>query len=88
MTAADVVGVVAFLVSVVSTYFLAKKSETGWALRIVGNLLWLVFGVCAVSIPNILSSSTFTILSIYGLGRWRRERLQRDLVCETCGKSR
>lgn len=52
----EVVGVVAFLTNVWANILIAHKSETGWVVRLVSNAFWLVFGIAAFSVANILNA--------------------------------
>lgn len=72
----EIIGVIAFLTNVWANILIARKSETGWVIRLVSNVFWLAFGIFAFSIANILNSITFMVINIYGLMRWRRERLR------------
>lgn len=69
------VGIVAFATNVWANLLIARKSETGWVVRLVSNAFWLAFGIIALSIANMLNAVTFAAINIYGLRRWRRERL-------------
>lgn len=71
----EVVGLVAFATNVWANILIARKSETGWLVRLVSNAFWLAFGIAALSVANMLNAVTFAAINIYGLRRWRRERL-------------
>lgn len=71
----EAVGIVAFLTNVWANILIARKSETGWVVRLVSNAFWLAFGIAAFSVANILNAVTFAGINVYGLLRWRRERL-------------
>lgn len=75
MTWIEVVGIVAFLTNVWANLLIARKSERGWTIRLVSNAWWLAFGIAAGSIANVLNAVTFAGINVYGLVRWRRERL-------------
>ena len=72
----EAVGIVAFLTNVWANILIARKSEAGWIVRLVSNAFWLAFGIAALSLANILNSVTFAAINVYGLRRWRRERLE------------
>ena len=69
------VGLVAFATNVWANILIARKSETGWIIRLVSNVFWLAFGIVALSIANMLNAVTFAAINVYGLRRWRKERL-------------
>ncbi len=71
----ELVGILGFIANVWANILVARKLESGWIVRLVANGLWLTYGIAVVSIANILSSLAFTIVNIYALRRWRRERL-------------
>lgn len=78
----EAIGVVGFLTNVWANLLIARKSESGWIVRLVSNVLWLVFGVAQASLANTLNAVTFAGINVYGLRRWRRERLMRKTTCE------
>ncbi len=87
----EIVGILAFLTNVWANILIARKSETGWIIRLVSNVLWLAFGIWALSIANILNAITFAGINIYGLTKWRRERLMQTtcsdhykVTCKYC----
>ena len=71
----EAIGIVAFLTNVWANILIAHKSERGWWVRLISNVFWLAFGIAAFSIANILNAVTFACINVYGLRRWRRERL-------------
>lgn len=74
----EAVGILGFITNVWANLLLARKSETGWAIRLGANALWLVYGLAIFSLANILSSVVFAGINIYAWRRWRRERLMID----------
>ncbi len=72
----EAIGIVAFLTNVWANLLIARKSESGWAIRLVSNAWWLAFGIAAASVANILNAITFAGINVYGLVRWRRERIE------------
>jgi hypothetical protein len=81
----EVVGIVAFATNVWANLLIARKSETGWIVRLVSNAFWLAFGIAALSLANILNAVTFAAINVYGLRRWRRERLEISRMQSNCG---
>lgn len=77
----ETVGVLGFITNVWANLLLARKSETGWAIRLGANVLWLVYGLAILSLANILSSVVFAGINVYGWRRWRKERLM-PKTCE------
>lgn len=71
----ETVGILGFVANVWANILIARKSETGWIVRLFANVLWLAFGIAAFSIANILSSIVFAGINVYGLRRWKHERL-------------
>jgi hypothetical protein len=71
----ELIGIIAFITNVWANLLIARKSEAGWVVRLVSNVFWLAFGIAALSIANILNAVTFAGINIYGLQRWRKERL-------------
>lgn len=80
----ELVGLIGFAVNVWSNVLIARKTEAGWIWRLAANVLWLAYGIATLSVANIVSSITFAGINIYGLRRWRRERLMPKL-CASCG---
>src|SRR5262245_39483980 len=78
----EAVGIVAFATNVAANLLLARKSEAGWVIRLVSNVFWLAFGLIEHSIANTLNSVTFACINVYGLAKWRRDRMQRRTTCE------
>ena len=82
----ETVGIVAFGTNVWANLLIARKSEAGWIVRLVSNAFWLAFGIAALSLANILNAVTFAAINVYGLRRWRRERLERHMHMQSsCG---
>jgi len=82
----EAVGIVAFVTNVWANILIARKSETGWIVRLVSNAFWLAFGIAALSLANILNAVTFAAINVYGLRRWRRERLEGHMRMQSnCG---
>lgn len=75
VTPVDAFGFAAFASNVWGNILLARKSETGWWIRIVSILLWGAYGWAASSLPNLANAVVFLGINIYGLLKWRRERL-------------
>lgn len=71
----EIVGIVGFVTNVWANLLIARKSEAGWIVRLVSNAFWLAFGLAAMSLANILNAITFAAINVYGLRRWRKERL-------------
>lgn len=71
----EIVGIVGFVTNVWANLLIARKSESGWIVRLVSNAFWLAFGISAMSLANILNAITFAAINVYGLRRWRRERI-------------
>lgn len=71
----EAIWILGFVANVWANLLIAQKSETGWIVRLVANVLWLAYGIVVVSLANILSSVTFAAINVYGLRRWKRERL-------------
>ena len=82
----EAVGIVAFGTNVWANILIARKSESGWIVRLVSNAFWLAFGIAALSLANILNAVTFAAINVYGLRRWRRERLEGNMHMQSsCG---
>jgi hypothetical protein len=79
---AESIGLVAFATNVWANILIARKSESGWIVRLVSNAFWLTFGVAAMSLANALNAVTFAGINVYGLLRWRKERLVRQTSCD------
>jgi hypothetical protein len=71
----EAIGIAAFATNVWANILIARKSETGWVVRLVSNAFWLAFGIVAFSFANILNAVVFAGINVYGLLRWRKERL-------------
>ena len=72
---ADVIGILAFATNVWANLLIARKSEFGWIVRLAANVFWLMSGIWMNSVAIILNSVVFAGINIYGLRKWRRERL-------------
>ncbi len=75
VTSVDAFGFAAFASNVWGNILLARKSEKGWWVRIGSIVLWGVYGYAAASLPNLANAVVFLGINIYGLLKWRRERL-------------
>lgn len=71
----EIVGIVGFITNVWANLLIARKSESGWIVRLVSNAFWLAFGIADLSLANTLNALTFAGINVYGLRRWRRERI-------------
>lgn len=71
----EAIGILGFAANVWANLLIAQKSETGWIVRLVANVLWLAYGIVVFSVANIVSSITFAAINVYGLRRWQRDRL-------------
>lgn len=83
-TAVELVGIVAFLTNVWANILIARKAESGWVVRLVSNVWWLAFGIAAASLANVLNAVTFAAINVYGLLRWRRERITANMNQSAC----
>ena len=82
----EAIGIIAFETNVWANILIARKSEAGWIVRLVSNAFWLAFGIAALSLANILNAVTFAAINVYGLRRWRRERLEASVFMKSdCG---
>lgn len=70
----EVVGILGFATNVWANLLLARLNETGWAVRLIANVLWLAYGLAIFSLANILSSIVFAGINVYGWRNWRRKR--------------
>ncbi len=68
------IGIAGFLTNVAGNMLLAHKSQRGWGIRILSNVLWLVYAGKTQSVAMLLNGVTFMGINIYGWVKWRRER--------------
>jgi hypothetical protein len=74
----ECVGVFAFITNVIGNLLLARKSERGWWIRIVSIVAWFIYAQNTASLAMTLNSITFFGINIYGLLKWRAERLAKQ----------
>lgn len=71
----ELIGVAAFVTNVIGNLLLAQKNERGWWIRIVSIMLWFVYAQNTSSVAMTLNAVTFFGINVYGLLKWRKERL-------------
>ena len=69
----DLLGHVGYLLLLAGTIMVARRIPAGWALRMSGNLLWIVLGFALGLTSVILWGAVFTIIEFRSFRRWRRE---------------
>lgn len=75
VTLNDAAGFAAFLLNVWGNLLLARKSETGWPVRIASILLWGAYAWSVSSLPMLANAATFFCINCYSAWKWRRERV-------------
>ena len=70
------IGIAAFITNVIGNLLLARKSERGWWIRIVSIVLWFVYAQNTSSVAMTLNAVTFFGINVYGLLKWRADRLR------------
>ena len=81
----EAIGIVGSIANIWGNLLIAQKSERGWVVRLLGNALWIAFGILTLSVANLVNSSLFAVTNVYGMVQWRRiaRRLQHSVVVAT-----
>lgn len=75
------VGVVAFITNVWGNWALAKLKSTGWIIRLVTNVLWIVYSAHTWGgWPLMLNHVAFFVLNIVGWIKWRKAKQSGETV--------
>jgi nicotinamide riboside transporter PnuC len=59
--------------SMFSTHCLGKKQKRGFAIGMMGNLAFVVFGVLAHSAANVLANGVYFFLNARGWWKWKED---------------
>ena len=65
-----------FVTNVAGNLLIARKSQSGWWVRIVSNLLWTIYAGTSASFSLNVNHAVFFVINVYGWWRWREDRLQ------------
>ncbi len=63
----------AMVLNALTIFLLGKKVRLGWALGIVANAVWVLFGVMAHSLATVVACTIFMLLNAKGWWGWRAE---------------
>lgn len=66
------------LLGLASIYYLGRRSQAGFILRIAASVFWIAFGFLAETPAGVIANIAAIVLSIRGLEAWRRSP-QRDV---------
>jgi hypothetical protein len=69
----EAIGFGGFATNVLGNMLLAQKSQRGWGVRILSNVLWLVYAGKSQSFAMAANGITFMGINVYGWIKWRRE---------------
>ena len=61
-----------------STYYLGKKKKRGFIIGMFGNIAFVVFGVMAGSVANVVANGSYFFLNARGWWKWKEEPPQKD----------
>jgi nicotinamide riboside transporter PnuC len=64
---------IALVLNAAAIYRLGKKRKSGFALGVVANLAWIIFGVLAHSVATVMACSIFVALNVKGWLNWSAE---------------
>lgn len=64
----------ALVLNAAAIYLLGKKCKTGFALGVVANVAWIVFGILAHSVATVVACSIFVALNVKGWLNWTTEQ--------------
>jgi nicotinamide riboside transporter PnuC len=65
---------IALVLNAFAIYLLGKKKKVGFALGIVANVAWIIFGILAHSMATVVACTIFVLLNIKGWWNWTREQ--------------
>lgn len=73
ITVVEAVGYTAFIANVVGNLMLARLNVWGWIVRLLTNVLWIVYAIQIESGgPMWLNHLTFFSINVYGFRTWKR----------------
>jgi nicotinamide riboside transporter PnuC len=61
----------ATVLTATSLFFLAKQRKKGFLFGIIGNLLWIAFGIMAGSAGSVIASGIYIGFQIHGWKEWK-----------------
>jgi nicotinamide riboside transporter PnuC len=74
----NIVGHIGYCLWVTGTLLLARKAITGWLLRIVGDVIWIIIGFILGMSSIWFWCLVFLGLDTYGYFSWRRKQKPPD----------
>lgn len=73
MSIPEAVGYTAFITNVAGNLMLARLNVWGWIVRLLTNVLWIVYAIQIESGgPMWLNHLTFFAINVYGFRTWKR----------------
>lgn len=66
-------GIASFITNVAGNLLLAKKSSFGWVIRIVSNILWIVYAGATAAFWLNMNHAVFCVINVYGWWKWQQE---------------
>lgn len=83
--AQEAIGLAGFAANVAGNMLLAHKSQRGWGIRILSNILWLIYAGKSQSFAMAANGVTFMGINIYGWWTWRNsQRSAAATPTQTC----
>ncbi len=66
---------IALVLTATAIYLLGKKRKAGFSLGVVGNIVWIVFGILVRSLATVVACVILMILNVKGWWNWTTEQL-------------
>ncbi|MEK0325350.1 MAG: nicotinamide mononucleotide transporter [Nitrosopumilus sp.] len=69
----DFIGWIATAIVIFGTCLLSQKKKSGWLIRVVGNVLWVVVGFMTGLTSIIACEGTFILVDMIGYFKWKKD---------------
>lgn len=70
--------IISAIIAVSGTLFITFKNKWGFALWVIGNILWAIYGVITKQYFFMGQYIIFAIVSIFGFIKWMREDILKN----------
>ena len=74
----DMLGYAAFAVDVLATWLFTSKHLWAWPVSLLSLALWFGYGWARDEAPIIVSTTTFSVICMYGWWRWWKDDEKRE----------
>jgi hypothetical protein len=66
------IDIIAALITFTGIYLLGDKNRYGFIVTLIGNIIWLFFGVMTSSIGILIANIGFALLNVRGYIKWKK----------------